>query len=285
MSRLRFVDSQARTMQLDGAHLQLQRLLGAGMPDVVHQTVRTPSRDGEHYLGHSVLEPRYLIAELAVVGLCSWQEEVALRNRLIERLNPKLGEGVLIYRPSPAAEYEISALVEGGLGFDDNALADGFLRALAVNFRCVDPAWRGRSPLTVSFNLEDTGLDVPIDIPLGFGSSAASQVVNNLGHLEVYPIFTFTPTAFVESPAFTNETSGQRFALPGLRVEAGEELIVNLSARTATVAGASVMAYRSLDSVVWALAPGSNTVRVSHGAAGGSGYTATMTYEQRLLGV
>lgn len=281
--RLQFVNGDGNTLLLDskGSNLKLRRLLGTGIPDVTHQTVRTPNRDGETYTGRSILEPRFLIAEISTTELCTWQDESALRRNIATLLNPKLGTGTLTFTPDDVNYYRIPAILERGAGIDANALPDGMLRSLALSFRCFDPAWTGLSRNTQLFAVLNAGLDIPLEVPVDIVGGSVTAIITNAGDLDSFPIITIP--GLVVDPSITNDTSGKVLSFSGLTVAAGSSLIVDMDERTAEVGGVSVMQFRTAVSEAWPLEPGANSITIAAQAAGASIWT--FSWYTRYAGV
>lgn len=285
MSRLRYTAANGAVLYLDSqkGNIRLQRLLGAGIPPVTHQVVRTPIQDGETYLGRTLLEPRFLIAEISVTDLCNWTDEKDFRRRVVEALNPKLGQGTLWYSPDGAAEYEIPALIETGVGFESGDLLGGFLRVMAISFRCSDPAWRNSLTNVQALATVQGGLSIPaafdptLDID---GNIAATAAITNSGDLASPPII--TAAGPFETPILRNLTTGEYLVFAGLEVLTGQILTIDAGARTAKIGAVNVMGYRTFDSVLWDLEPGVNSISASVGAGA---TTFNFSWQQRWLGV
>ena len=284
VAALTFTDADSNITDLnDGTKFKLVGMRGAGIPPLIHETVKTPSRRGEQYI-RTVLEPRFLIIELAVIGT-SYADRQTQRRTLINKLNPKVGEGILTWTPvSGGTIYAIDCFVERGLGFGKH-LSDT-LEFVAISFRCPDPAWYGAAEQSTALAITG-GLEIPLKFDAGGGSDsmsisalAESQVLDNTGDLATFPTITI-PGAFT-NPKITNVTTGKVIHFSGLTVTGGEEFVIDMDAQTAKVDGVSVMDKRTSTSEAWALEPGNNTVKfeTSTGQA-----TATVAWFVRYLGV
>ena len=272
---LTFTDADSNITNLnDGTIFKLQELRGAGIPPLIHETVKTPSRRGEQYI-RTVFEPRFLIIRLAVIGTSFTNRQVH-RRTLVNKLNPKTGEGTLKWTPDSTV-YAIDCYVESGLGFGRHR--SDTLEFVTISFRCPDPAWYDPAVKSTAFAITG-GLQIDMTISMSISALAESKVLNNVGDLASYPTITI-PGAFT-NPKITNVTTGKVIAFSGLTVTGGEEFIIDMDAQTAKVDGVSVMNKRTSDSEAWALEPGNNTVKfeTSTGQA-----TATVAWFTRFLGV
>lgn len=286
MPKLRYTDANGVVIFLAGNNgsgsLQLRRLLGAGMPGLLHQVVRTPNRDGEVYVGRTVLEPRFLIADMRIAHVCTWEQEHDLRQRLTTRLSPKTGVGTLRYWPDSINVYEIDTLVERGVEFQAGDLPDGMLRRLAISFRCSDPAWRIPTLNSQDIAVAVGGLSVPITVPLSFVNNAETATITNVGSLESFPIIRIPGSITV--PRVTNDTTGEYIEF-NTTVAAGRTLIIDMDLRTAELDdGTNMMPFRTSGSVFWGLEPGANSITCSSSSQAGN-ITFTFTWYTLLLGV
>ncbi len=275
MAALTFTDADSNITDLnDETIFKLQELRGVGIPPLIHETVKTPSRRGAQYVG-MVFEERFLIVRLAVIGTSIANRQVH-RRTLVNKLNPKVGQGTLKWTPD-ATVYAIDCYVESGLGFGRHR--SDLLEFVTISFRCPDPAWYNPAEQTSAFAITG-GLQIPMAIPMTISTLAESQVINNTGDLATYPTITI-PGAFT-NPTITNVTTGKVIAFSGLTVAGGETLVVDMDAQTAKVDGTSVMDKRTSASEAWPLEPGINTVKfeTSTGQA-----TATVAWYVRFLGV
>ena len=275
VATLTFTDADGASTDLnDGTIFKLQELRGAGIPPLIHETVKTPRRRGEQYI-RTVFEPRFLIIKLAVIGT-SFANRQVHRRTLVSKLNPLVGQGTLRWTPD-ATIYAIDCFVETGLGFGRHR--SDTLEFVTISFRCPDPAWY--DPAQQSSAMPITGgLPIPMTIPMSISAFAETQVITNAGDLATFPTFTI-PGAFT-SPKITNVTTGKLIHFSGLTVLDGEEFIVDMDAQTAKVDGVSVMDKRTSDSEAWPLEKGDNIVKfeTSTGLA-----TATAAWFTRFLGV
>jgi len=201
---LSYTDAQANVLDLNDFDMfMVLTLSGAGMPGIEHHTQRTPLQDGETHI-RTLLAPRFLIVELAIMA-ASFEALQAARRILVAALNPKLGAGMLTYKPDPAgAEYGIDCFVEQGVEFSN--LVSPASEVATVSFRCPDPAWYNTTQVLTDIVAPDGGLEFPTTLPIIFSGNSASAVINNTGDLESWPVVSLAGPL----PAFRSRT--QRLA-------------------------------------------------------------------------
>ncbi|MGI5232856.1 phage distal tail protein [Actinoallomurus sp. CA-142502] len=80
------------------------------------------------------------------------------------------------------------------------------------------------------------GLAFPLAFPLDFGSAGGgAMTLTNTGTTSTWPTWTITGPA--PNPVIINTDTGERLALAGLTVEAGQTLVLDTDARTVLLAG------------------------------------------------
>lgn len=251
----------------------LKSLRGSGVPPLIHETVKTPSRRGEIYI-RAVLEPRFLVVVMGIFG-SSPEDSETKRRALVRALNPKLGIGTLKWTPNSTV-YAIDCVLEQGLRFEGHGPISP---SLNLSFRCPDPTWYDPAVKSSAFAITG-GLSIPMTIPMSISALTQLQVIDNIGDLDTFPTITI-PGPFT-NPKITNVTTSKVISFSGLTVLTGETFIIDMDKQTAKVDGVSVMDKRTSDSEAWALETGLNTVRfeTSTGQA-----TATVAWFTRFLGV
>lgn len=255
-------------VDLDTEQVRFIDLLGAGVPKLDHHTQRTPLQHGALYLGRTLAEPRYLLArlELSGGGLAGTQ---ALRQRLIEDLNPLLGEGTLDYTPVPGGStFLIDCLLLSGLGFDRHRLDYGeFVEDAPVSLYCARPFWRNAVTTTTAIVAGGVGLSIPLEIPLAIEDVGLVTTITNAGSVESFPRITVTGVHM--GLRIANQTTGAYVWFPALEVGPSDTLVIDMLRRTRRLNGANIAHAMSDLSANWSLARGDNVieVQVSTGAA------------------
>ncbi len=276
MPGLTFTDTNGGVLNLNnGTNIKLLDLSGAGIPSLLHQTVKTPARPGETYI-RTTVEPRFLIVKLRIKGT-TFANLQTQRRALITALNPTLGVGVLKWTPD-ATIYAIDCIVDQGVGFTD--YLGPFVEDVLVSFRCPDPMWRGATLNEETVVNSGSGLSFPISFPISFLDGTGTTIINNTGDVDSFP--TITVPGACTNPTITNTTTGKTLQFVGLTLSAGQSLIIDCDARTAKVGSVSKIALLSADSEFWTLAPGNNTI--TFGVSSGT-VTANVDYYTQFLGL
>jgi hypothetical protein len=119
-----------------------------------------------------------------------------------------------------------------------------------------------------------SGLVFPLKFPLDFGGvsgGAGDLACVNAGNFPTPPLYTITGP--VTNPVIHNDTLGEEIAIAGIALAAGQQLIVDVAARTATIAGISRVDLIDASQTTWAeMVAGTNLLRMS-GAAMVTGQT------------
>jgi hypothetical protein len=277
VTALTYTDADGNVIDLDdGTVLSLLGALrNAGIPSILHDTVKTPNRDGETWK-RLTFEPRFLGLNLTVQG-SSFSDLQDQHQTLITALNPALGVGTLRYTPA-ATLYAIDCLVEDGPRF--NNYRGPLMDRVAISFRCPDPTWYNPTENNETVANSGSGLSVPITVPLSFADGTGTTIVNNLGNMPSFPDITI-PGACT-NPIIRNTTTGKKLQFVGLTINAGQNLVIDSKLRTAKIGSINKIDFLSADSGFWTLEPGNNviTFSVSSGTV-----TALVDYLTRFLGV
>lgn len=256
---LTYVDAGGTQYSLSSSGRVLRAVRGFGIPAVVHQTVRTPGRDGETLI-RSLYEPRFVIADVTLIDT-SWSAIQADRVSLAAALNPRAGIGELRWQPVPAGTtYALPAVLES---FGRDSIGSRLDR-MSLAFRCPDPAIRVLPINSDQYEALGSGSDFPTDFPTDF-LAGTPEVINNAGHLASPPVIVVTGQ--VTGPFILNQTTGQIFELD-VTIPAGMTATIDMRGRTAVRSdGLNLMPFRSARSVMWSLEPGNNTVEFGWEAA------------------
>lgn len=117
------------------------------------------------------------------------------------------------------------------------------------------------------------GIDFDIDFPISFpGAVLTSMSATNAGTFPTSPVFTITGP--VTNPIIDNITSGLSLYTQGLVMNAGDQVVVDMAARTLSIAGVVRMDYVDSSQTNWFdLIPGSNNLRL-RGSSVSAGITA-----------
>lgn len=122
------------------------------------------------------------------------------------------------------------------------------------------------------------GVVFELDFPLVFeGASSANVAVSNGGNYETPPVFTVAGPA--TNPIIDNDTTGKSVYTDGLTMVEGDELVIDVRARTVELNGVSRPDYIDASLTSWpVLVPGENLIRLR---GSGFGATSLLTIEYR----
>lgn len=268
--------------------------VGLGLPAYTLYSNTSPAFDGSSVRGHRA-EDRQLAIPLLVFG-DRRADFLPVWRRLVRDVAParQLGRsvpGTLTLTPpngSGTTARSIPAFYADGLGGQDDDQAIGMRHASVVlSLRCPSPYWLGQV-VTARFELAAPGEFYPYTWPLDVSDSQVlgELVAVNEGDVEAYPVITITGP--MDSANLINDTIGEQINVGG-GLDLGSTMTIDTreSARSVTVVdefGEATNRYAdlSLDSTLWALAPGDNAVRLEiPGADVGS--SLTIEYRPRYL--
>lgn len=204
---------------------------------------------------------------------------------LARALNPERGDVRLRKTNAGGEVRDLVCRYKSGMEGNDSDDVYGVLwRDFPLTFRAVDPDWLGSSDVQLSYLLDQTpSFFFPI-LPLSLSSSSvfADATISNAGDLAAWPVWTITgPGA---DPVLDNLTTGERLALT-VTLAVGEGLTIDTRPGAKTVVksdGSNLFAALSSDSALWALASGSNTVRIEMPAADANS-AVRLSYTPRYL--
>jgi hypothetical protein len=269
--------------------------IGLGMPDYTLYSNTSPAFDGTSVRGHRA-EERQIALPLLVYG-DSRADFLPVWRRLVTDVAParRLGRtvpGTLSLIPPVGAGGSLGRSIEafyaGGLGGNDDDKGTGMQWASVVlSLRCPSPYWLGDTVIA-RFQLAAPDDFYPYTWPLMVSDSQVlgELVAVNEGEVEAYPVFEITGP--MDSANLINQTTGELMNIGG-GLDPGHTMTIDTreSARSVLVVdefGEVTNRYAdlSLDSTLWALAPGDNQVALEiPGADVGS--SLTITYRPRYL--
>jgi len=134
----------------DEARYKITSLTGTGYPEETRDEQEIPFVDGSKTISH-VQKPRRIHMDLLLDSGNDLYSQYELRRELISKLNPKLGEGSLLYSNEHGTWY-IEALPLGP-EFPSKNINDGTQRATVV-FHCADPYWKDEIETEVEISTE-----------------------------------------------------------------------------------------------------------------------------------
>lgn len=262
MQRLTFTNSSGDSIVLGPLPYGLTSVEGLGIPAIDIEEQEVPDTDGTIY-SNGTIPPREI--ELTV-ALCSGNDlsyRYELRRDLVSVLNPKLGEGTLLYE-NDYISRQITCVCESAEFANKNANDTDGSATCDVTFYCALPFWEDTAETTVS---------------LTSGSSYTTVTVN--GDVEVPVTISIVGTTAVDP--YISEL------VQGLTIEYDETLSATLNIstylgeKTMLLGTDNVLQYMSTDSTLeFYLQPGTNRLLLN--CTSGSA-TATVTYRNRYVGL
>jgi len=134
----------------DEARYKITSLEGTGYPDESRDEQSVPFVDGSKTISH-VQKPRRIKMEILLDSGNDKRLQYEYRRDLVSKLNPKLGEGSLLYTNEHGTWY-IEALPLGP-EFPNVNVNEGTQRATVV-FHCADPYWKDEVETEVEISTE-----------------------------------------------------------------------------------------------------------------------------------
>lgn len=125
------------------------------------------------------------------------------------------------------------------------------------------------------------GYPTPYTLPVSWDSGSAPTVVTNAGDSINYPIITLNDAAI--NPSVTNQATNETFKLT-LTMVAGDQLVIDMGARTVTLNGTSVMGNKTASSIWWGLQPGANGIVLNSDSAGDT-VTGVVSWRNGVKGI
>lgn len=171
MQKLVFTNGGGQTIDLTSGNFGITNWEGLSGVGLNIQTQQVPFQDGGVFLD-ALMEQREISVTVAIQDNNDLSARYELKRQLISALNPKLGEGVLVYT-NDYLSRQIKAVPQLPIFENKNSNDAGTLKASVV-FSCPSPYWEDLEETVVVINglanIENTG-DVPcsvkIDIPEG----------------------------------------------------------------------------------------------------------------------
>ena len=207
MEKVTFINSMGQSIQLGNEEpFILTKIEGTGAASTNIQTQKSPFQDGETYIDN-LLEPRSISIEIIVLANDS-KEMIKNRRKLLQVLNPKLGEGKLVYDYGDI-KREIKAISENAPVFPDDGDFKDTMQPALIQLYCSNPFWL--DTFTESQELADWvgGLMFPLQLPMMFAGRSSRQhtIIHNAGDVETPIVFEFLGAA--TNPRITKIDTGE----------------------------------------------------------------------------
>ncbi len=182
MQKLIWENSKGERLDLTSAPYGITEWEGFSGIDLNVQTQKVPFQDGSVFID-ALYEDRTIAVTLAIYDGNNLETRYRLRRELISALNPKAGEGYLIYK-NDFIEKRIKAVANNPIFETHNSDMVGTPKA-SLSWTCPDPYWEDVEETTVKFmgnmrnQIEYDG-DVETGVNLEYIGYSASLDVKNI---------------------------------------------------------------------------------------------------------
>lgn len=182
MQKLIWENSKGERLDLTSAPYGITEWEGFSGIDLNVQTQKVPFQDGSVFID-ALYEDRTIAVTLAIYDGNNLETRYRLRRELISALNPKAGEGYLIYK-NDYIEKRIKAIANNPIFETHNSDMVGTPKA-SLSWTCCDPYWEDVEETTVKFmgtskqQIEYDG-DVETGLNLEYGGYSAKIGIENL---------------------------------------------------------------------------------------------------------
>ena len=193
MQKLVFINSKGVSVDLTKAPFGITEWSGFSNVDLNLQTQQVPFYDGSVYLD-GLLSEREIGVTLAINDEKDLEKRYELRRELISILNPKLGEGTLIYTNNFISK-QIKAVPQTPLFANHNSNDSGTPKANLI-WTCPSPYWEDLEENVVFFKLGEV-----------------AKITNNGDYPAQMEMDFFTTNAV--NPGITNLTTGKKIIYKG----------------------------------------------------------------------
>ena len=193
MQKLVFTNGGGQTIDLTSGNFGITNWEGLSGVGLNIQTQQVPFQDGGVFLD-ALMEQREISVTVAIQDNNDLSARYERKRQLISALNPKLGEGVLVYT-NDFLSRQIKAVPQLPIFENKNSNDAGTLKASVV-FSCPSPYWE---------DLEDTVVTIRQgDIP---------EIIND-GDVDI-PVKAEFVTTSVTNPALINTENGKKIEYSG----------------------------------------------------------------------
>lgn len=184
MQRLSFTNGKNISVNLTEDPFGITEWEGFSGVDMEVQSQTVPFVDGSVFID-AYLENRELAVTLAMQDNGSMRTRYELRRKLISALNPKLGEGMLVYE-NDFIKKQIKCIPNVPVFENHNSNDSGTPKA-SLSFIACDPYWEDISPTIVNFSLTEqptivNGGDIPVQVKLNISGQCTNVRVSNVSN-------------------------------------------------------------------------------------------------------
>lgn len=197
MQKLTYTNSQDVTIDLTTAPFGITEWEGFSNVSMDVQTQTVPFVDGSVYIDN-LLDNRELSVTVAINDENNLKRRYELRRQLIKALNPKLGEGILVYKNNYLTK-QIKCIPNTPVFETHNSDTTGTPKA-SVSFTACQPYWEDIDNNIVNFSLTE------------------QPIIQNDGDVDTQVKIKISGQS--TNPKVTNITTGRSIGLAGLVTEA-----------------------------------------------------------------
>ena len=182
MQKLVFINGGGQTIDLTSGNFGITNWEGLSGVGLNIQTQQVPFQDGGVFLD-ALMEQREISVTVAIQDNNDLSARYERKRQLISALNPKLGEGVLVYT-NDYLSRQIKAVPQLPIFENKNSNDAGTLKA-NVTFSCPSPYWEDLEDTVVDLGLSEIKTinnegDVPTQVEISLlGESVNPNIVNN----------------------------------------------------------------------------------------------------------
>lgn len=265
MEKLTYTNTRGESIKFDGSPFYLVSVGGLGDVGADVQRQKSPYQDGSTYID-TTLSERIIPIQFLIVG-DDYADVSNKRIQLSRVMNPKLGEGKLVYDNGHVVR-EIRASAESVPFFPDGSgnRIDNMQKGL-VTLVASNPYWRSTSiteePMAAFVELFEfpsdeyweVGEDGDLYFEVGFEGEKREFTIE--GDAEVPIEITFDGPLL--NPTLRNNTTGQMIRV-NRRLNAGDKLFIDTNDSTVLLNDEDVFQWIDLNSDFWKLTTGKNEI-------------------------
>ena len=177
MQKLVFINGSGNEIDLTSGNFGITNWEGLSNVPLNIQTQQVPFEDGGVFLD-ALMEQREIEVTVAIYDGNNLELRYQKKRELISALNPKLGEGTLIYT-NDYLSRQIKAVPQIPLFENKNSNDAGTLKA-SVAFSCPNPYWEDLEESEIEIGADPTLVVNDGDIPVGFELNVIPSDNNNI---------------------------------------------------------------------------------------------------------
>lgn len=188
----------------------LESIEGLGTPNTEIQEQKAPFQDGTTYID-ALFAPREITTTIAILAPNQFNDIDTARRQLAQRLNPKLGPGVLTYTTESGDQYKINCIPRRSPTFANKQFREPYLRA-QIQFYANDPYWLKTTSTTLNFGsfasnttIGDVAVDGTTSIVRSDGTYHVIYTLQSNGY--IYQITSSTGETWSNPSLITGEDS------------------------------------------------------------------------------